>query len=94
MLDTTAAHFDTGFGLNGFALVTAIWEVSIGHDEDLTYWPEQINDGWPTTNFVPEGEFGLAWRQHFRDNSKINYRFVQRGTGAPGSERDKEMRRT
>jgi len=37
MMDTTAVHFDTGFGLNEFAWVTAIWEVSVGHNDDLTY---------------------------------------------------------
>jgi len=92
MLDTTAAHFDTGFQLNGFAWVTAIWEVSIGHHEDLTYWLEQIGDRWPGTKVITEGEFGLTWRQHHKDNSMIDYRFVQRGTGAPGSERSKEIR--
>lgn len=92
MLDTTATHFDTGFRLNGFAWVTAIWEVSIGHHEDLTSWLEQIGNRWPGTKVITEGEFGLAWREHYKDNSKINYRFVQRGTGAPGSEKSKEIR--
>jgi hypothetical protein len=91
MLDTTAAHFDTGFKLNGFAWVTAIWEVSIGHHEDLTYWLDQIGDRWPGTRVTTEGEFGLVWRDHYKDNSKIDYRFVQRGTGAPGSENNKEI---
>ena len=36
--------------------------------------------------------FGLLWRQHYKDNSKIDYRFVQRGTGAPGSEKNKRIR--
>jgi hypothetical protein len=92
MLDTTAAHLDTGFELNGFGWVTAIWEVSIGHDEDLTYWVQQIRDRWPDSKFITEGEFGLTWRQHYKDNRHINYRFVQRGTGAPGSERNEEIR--
>ncbi len=35
MMDTTAMHFDTGHALNGFGFVTAIWEISIGHDADL-----------------------------------------------------------
>jgi hypothetical protein len=92
MLDTTAIHFDTGFKLNGFAWVTASWEVSIGHHKDLTYWLEQIRDRWPDTKVITEGEFGVAWRDHYNDNSKIDYRFVQRGTGAPGSEKSKEIR--
>jgi len=92
MLDTTATHFDTGLSLNGFAWVTAIWEVSIGHHEDLTYWLEQVLNRWPGTKVITEGEFGLTWREHYKDNSKIDYRFVQRGTGAPGSEKGKEIR--
>ena len=35
MMDTTAMHFDSGHALNGFGWVTGIWEVSVGHDEDL-----------------------------------------------------------
>ena len=92
MMDTTAVHFDSGFALNGFAWVTAIWEVSIGHHEDLTYWLEQIEHRWPGAKVVTEGEFGLAWRKQYEDNSKIDYRFVEQGTGAPGSEESKEIR--
>jgi hypothetical protein len=92
MLDTTSAHFDTGFELNGFAWVTAIWEVSVGHHEDLAYWLGQIVNRWPHAKVITEGEFGLTWRDHYRDNSNIDYRFVQRGTGAPGSEKSKEIR--
>ncbi len=92
MMDTTAIHFDTGFRMNGFAWVTAIWEVSIGHHEDLTYWLQQIEERWSGTKVVTEGEFGMEWYKHFKDNSKIDYRFVERGTGAPGSEESKEIR--
>src|SRR5207248_9251074 len=92
MLDTTAVNFDTCYELNQFALVTSIWEVSIGHHEDLTYSLEQIADRWPATKVITEGEFGLLWRQHYKDNSKIDYRFVQRGTGAQGSEKNKRIR--
>ena len=42
MIDTTAMHFDHGYALNGFGWVTGIWEVSIGHDEDLTWWLQAI----------------------------------------------------
>ena len=92
MIDTTAVHFDTGFGLNEFAWVTAIWEVSVGHHDDLTYWLEEIENRWPGTKVVTEGEFGLEWRKRYQDNSKIDYRFVERGTGAPGSEETKQIR--
>ena len=92
MLDTTAVHFDRGVDLNGFGFVTAIWELSIGHDDDLTWWLQAVRDRWPDTKVITEGEFGLKWRAANRDNSKVNYRFEERGTGAPGSEKNLEIK--
>ena len=91
MMDTTAVHFDSGHALNQFAWVTAIWEVSIGHDADLTYWLASIRDRWTDTQVIPEGEFGLLWRKHHASNAGLNYRFDARGTGAPGSEKNLEI---
>ena len=92
MLDTTAMHFDTGHALNGFGWVTAIWEVSIKHHEDLTYWLQAVSERWPDTSVLTEGEFGLKWREHTPNNSTLNYRFDARGTGAPGSEKELEIK--
>ena len=92
MMDTTAVHFDRGYSLNGFGWVTAIWETSIGHDADLTYWLQATKARWPDTQVLSEGEFGLKWREHTPSNSRLNYRFDQRGTGAPGSEKDLEIK--
>ncbi|MBB5340312.1 DUF3863 domain-containing protein [Tunturiibacter gelidoferens] len=91
MLDTTAVHFDRGHALNGFGWVTGIWEVSVGHDEDLTYWLQAVRDRWPDTSVLTEGEFGLKWREHTPSNASLNYQFDARGTGAPGSEKDLEI---
>jgi hypothetical protein len=91
MLDTTAVHFDKGHAQNGFGWVTGIWEVSVGHDEDLTYWLQAIRDRWPDTKVLTEGEFGLEWRKHAPSNASLNYRFEARGTGAPGSEKELEI---
>lgn len=91
MLDTTAMHFDTGHALNGFGWVTGIWEVSIGHDEDLTYWLQAIRERWPDTRVLTEGAFGLEWRRHTPNNNGLNYRFDAKGTGAPGSEKELEI---
>lgn len=55
-------------------------------------WLEEIENRWPGTKVVTEGEFGLEWRKSYQDNSKIDYRFVERGTGAPGSEESKQIR--
>lgn len=91
MLDTTAVHFDRGHALNGFGWVTSIWETSIGHDEDLTWWLQAVHDRWPDTQVLTEGAFGLAFRRHVPNNSALNYRFDERGTGAPGSEKELEI---
>lgn len=91
MIETTAAHFDRGHALNGFGWVTAIWEVSIGHDEDLTWWLQAMHDRWPDTQVITEGAFGLEWRKHNAGNAGLNYRFDMRGTGAPGSEKNLEI---
>jgi hypothetical protein len=91
MMDTTAMHFDTSLSLNGFGWVTAIWETSIGHDEDLTWWLQAVRERWPDTKVITEGAFGLEWRKHNPDNSALNYRFDAKGTGAPGSEKELEI---
>jgi len=91
MMDTTALHFDTGHSLNGFGFVTSIWEVSIGHDEDLAWWLGAVRDRWPDTQVVTEGAFGLEWRKHTPNNESLNYRFDEKGTGAPGSEKELEI---
>jgi hypothetical protein len=91
MMDTTAMHFDRGHALNGFGWVTGIWEVSIGHDEDLTWWLQAVRDRWPDTRVLTEGNFGLEWRSHNPSNAHLDYRFEERGTGAPGSEANLEI---
>ena len=91
MMDTTAIHFDGGQAMNGFGWVTGIWEVSIGHDDDLTYWLQSVRERWPDTQVIPEGEFGLLWRKHNPTNAGIDYRFDEKGTGAPGSEKNLEI---
>jgi hypothetical protein len=92
MMDATAMHFDSGYSLNGFGWVTAIWETSIGHDEDLAWWLNAVRERWPGTRVTTEGEFGLEWRKHNADNRQLNYRFDAKGTGAPGSETELEIK--
>jgi hypothetical protein len=104
MLATTAAHFDEGFRLNKFAWVTCIWELVLVegrkiygyHDRNgmdgLEQWLNEIRRRWPEAKCITHGEFGLLWREQFRDNANLDYRFVQRGTGFPGSEPAKQIR--
>lgn len=91
MMATTAMHFDRGHELNGFGWVTGIWETSIGHDEDLAWWLQAVRERWPDTQVMTEGAFGLKWREHYRNNADLNYRFDAKGTGAPGSEKELEI---
>ena len=92
MMATTAMHFDNGHSLNGFGFVTGIWEVSVGHDNDLTWWLQAVKERWPDTQVMTEGAFGLEWRKHTPNNSALNYRFDIKGTGAPGSEKELQIR--
>jgi hypothetical protein len=96
MLATTAAHFDAGFGLNGFAWVTNCWEVCLvklfGGLDILTRWLTEIRRRWPETLAPTMADFGSAWRSRFRDNSEIDYRFIQRGSGIGGSDAPSEIR--
>jgi hypothetical protein len=92
MMATTAMHFDQGRALNGFGWVTGIWEVSVHHDKDLEWWLQAVNSRWPDTQVLTEGAFGMEWRKHTPNNSSLNYRFDAKGTGAPGSEKELEIR--
>lgn len=92
MMATTAMHFDQGHALNGFGFVTGIWEVSVHHDKDLAWWLQAVKSRWPDTQVLTEGAFGMEWRKHTPNNTALNYRFDAKGTGAPGSERELEIR--
>jgi hypothetical protein len=104
MIATTAAHFDRGFELNGFAWVTCCWEMSLvearkiygykGRNglDGLEIWFTEMRKRWPDAQCITQGEFGLLWREHFKNNDSINYRFVQRGSGICGSDPELEIR--
>lgn len=104
MLATTATHFDDGFKRNHFAWVTDIWELALvegrkiygyhGRNgmDGLERWLQEIRRRWPEAKCITHGEFGLLWRQQFKNNANLDYRFVQRGTGFPGSEADLQLR--
>ena len=104
MLTTTAAHFDKGFKLNDFAWVTCIWELCLvegrkiygykGRNglDGLVIWLSEMRRRWPEAKCITQGEFGMLWREHFKNNDNLNYRFVQRGSGICGSDPDMEIR--
>lgn len=92
MMYTTAMHYDKGFDLNGFAWVTNCWELSLPIDvSGLKDWLNEIKRGWPDVKFITQGEFGLLWREHYKDNS-FNYQFEQKGSGIGGSDSNMKIR--
>lgn len=92
MMYTTAMHYDKGFDLNGFAWVTNCWELSLPIDvSGLKDWLNEIKRGWPDVKFITQGEFGLLWREHYKDNS-FDYRFEQKGSGIGGSDSNMKIR--
>jgi hypothetical protein len=104
MIETTAAHFDTGFALNNFAWVTCIWELCLvegrkiyGYNgrngmDGMAIWLGEMRRRWPEAKCITHGEFGMLWREQFKNNDSLNYRFVMRGTGVRGSDPDMEIR--
>jgi len=89
MMHTTNMHFDKGFDLNGFAWVSTCWEQSLPND-GLNDWIHEIKKEYPETKVITQGDFGLLWRKHFKDNS-FNYRFEQKGSGIGGSDSNLKM---
>jgi hypothetical protein len=104
MLAVTAAHFDKGFELNNFAWVTCIWELGLvegrkiygykGRNglDGMVIWFSEMRRRWPDAKCITNGEFGLLWREQFKNNDDINYRFVHRGSGVCGSEPELEIK--
>lgn len=104
MLATTATHFDDGFKRNGFGWVNCIWELGLvearkiyGYQgrngmEGLHIWFTETRKRWPDAKFITQGEFGLLWRDHYQNNDRLDYRFLQRGSGVAGSESQLEIR--
>jgi hypothetical protein len=96
MLACTAGHFDGGFKLNKWAWVTNCWEVSLVPQVKnlpvLTKWLRGIRSRWPSAECLTQGDFGAAWRRQYKDNSRLDYRFVQRGTGIGCSDANLEIR--
>ncbi|NWJ53208.1 MAG: DUF3863 domain-containing protein, partial [Bacteroidetes bacterium] len=92
MLHSTAIHFDRGYELNGFAWVTNCWELCLPYDAvGLENWLSNIKKRWPDVKFITQGEFGLIWRNHYKNNN-FNYRFEEKGSGIGGSDADMEIR--
>lgn len=97
VMAVTASHFDDHFKSNGFAWVTVCWELSLvdGTDPDitgsLTEWLKNIRSRWPDVLVPLMSEFGEAWRHEYPNNDRLDYRFVQRGTGVEGAKSEPNL---
>ena len=94
MLHTTALHFDKpNFDANGFGWITSNWELFLPVELDgLTEWLAEVKRRWPDTQFITQGEFGLLWREQFKENT-FDYRFVEKqGSGISDSDSAKQIR--
>jgi hypothetical protein len=60
--------------------------------DGLVKWLSEIRRRWPEAKCITHGEFGMLWREQFKDNDSIDYRFVQRGNGIGLSESELEIR--
>ncbi|MCX6873754.1 MAG: DUF3863 domain-containing protein [Verrucomicrobia bacterium] len=98
VMAVTENHFDDGLKRNGFGWIVNCWEISVLADfkpevlECLTKWLRNVHQRWPDARVVTQGEFGEAWRREHPDNKGLDYRFVQRGTGIGGSDKNLEIR--
>lgn len=103
---TQSLHFDRGFELNGFGWIPNIWEAALAKipernnswwDDTFAYrametWIGSTVKRWPDVKFVTFGEYGKLWRQQFKNNDAINYRFEEKGLGIGSSWGDEEIR--
>ena len=59
--------------------------------DGLVIWFSEMRKRWPDAKCITQGEFGLLWREHFKNNNTIDHQFVQRGSGICGSDPDLEI---
>ena len=60
--------------------------------DGLHLWLTEIRNRWPDAKLITQGEFGELWRTHFKNNEKLDYRFLHRGCGIRASQEDLEIR--
>lgn len=104
VMHTQSIHFDSGFEFNGFGFVPVIWEAALLKRPERIYsgyelllkalgkWISDTKTRWKDVKFISFGEFGEIWREYYKDNSDINYRFEEKGLGIGNSWGDEEIR--
>lgn len=99
VMHTQSIHFDKGVELNGFGWVTNIWEAQLLHEfgkdficKAMEMWVTDTKKRWEDTRFVSFGEFGTLYRNQFKNNDSMNYRFIERGSGLGDSYNNLEIK--
>ena len=88
-LAVVRSHFGDNFKRNGFGWIVVNWEICLVKQFKpevtamMTTWLREIRKEFPDAIVPLMSEFGEAWRRENPDNDKLDYRFVQRGTGLP-----------
>ncbi len=96
-LAITRSHFGENLKRNGFGWVVVAWEMSLTGElkpdvtDCLTAWLKGIREEFPDAIVPLMSEFGEAWRNENPNNEKLDYRFVQRGTGVEGAHSEPEL---
>jgi hypothetical protein len=60
--------------------------------DGLHLWLTEIRTRWPDAKLITQGEFGELWRAHFKNNEKLDYQFLHRGSGIRASQEKLEIR--
>lgn len=88
-LAVVRSHFGDNFRRNGFGWIVVNWEICLVKQFKpevtamMTSWLREIRKEFPDAIVPLMSEFGEAWRRENPNNDKLDYRFVQRGTGLP-----------
>jgi alpha-L-rhamnosidase len=90
-------HFADHIRHNGFGWIVVNWEISLVKQYKpevtamMTTWLKKIREEFPDAIVPLMSEFGEAWRRENPDNSRLDYRFVERGTGLPNIQSDANL---
>ena len=60
--------------------------------EGMDIWFNEMRRRWPDAKCITQGEFGMLWREQFKNNDSLNYRFEQRGSGICGFKPELQIR--
>lgn len=96
MLDTADQMLGDNYFRNGnFGLATSIWELCLiekngthgmNIDGDTVYeFFKRLKAKYPDVQVITFGELGARFREAYKNNDELDYRFVHKGTGVGGS---------